>query len=240
MSTDRDLLAEVRRHNLLKPLLRSQIIAEAVCSEQLSSEDLKAARLQFLRGKGIKDEAALADFLTKEGWSTEDFNWQFALPLRVKQHCLNKFRHKAEAHFLTRKNQLDQVVYSLLRTKDAYLAQELYLRINEGEANFGDLASEFSEGSERSTKGIVGPVPMTQAHPIVAEKLRTIKPGLLLEPLNVNEWWLVLRLESYTPASFNENMAERLSTELFGEWVNEEIARKLANKSTQGVKATAE
>ena len=120
------------------------------------------------------------------------------------------------------------------------MAQELFLRIDGGESNFGDLAAKYSEGPERNTKGIVGPVSMTQAHPSVAELLRTSKPGLLLHPIQLGEWWIVLRLESYRPASFDEVMAERLSRELFDLWVNEELTRKMAGLKEPGVATTAE
>ena len=76
------------------------------------------------------------------------------------------------------------------------LARELYLRIEGNEANFGDLAETCSEGPERKSKGIIGPVSLTQAHPILAEVLRTTKPGELKHPFQLGEWWLVLRLES--------------------------------------------
>lgn len=240
MSSNHNLEAELRRHNLLIPLLERQIIAEAVCNEYLSPDDLETARHQFLQGNGLKDGVAVEAFRTKHGFSEEDFNWHVALPLRIKIHCLNQFRHKAEAHFLSRKDQLDRVTYSLLRTKDVGLAQELYLRIDGGEANFGDLASQFSEGQERDTKGIIGPVHITQAHPDVAEILRTAKPGLLLHPVKIAEWWLVIRLESFTPATFDENMAQRLSRELFEKWVKEEVERKMMNHLTPSVAPTAE
>lgn len=240
MSIDRDLLAELRRHNLLKPLVRHQIIAEAVECEEVSPEELEEARQQFLTGLKIKDDEGLHTYLLSQGWTTDDFEWQIALPLRIKEHCRKHFQHKAEAHFLTRKNQLDQVVYSLLRTKDVYLAQELYLRIEGGESNFGDLAAQFSEGAERNTKGIVGPVPLNQAHPIVAELLRTTKPGVLLNPVQVGEWWVLMRLESYAAASFNETMAEKLSQELFDQWINEEQKRRMDAAQGSGIQRTAE
>lgn len=122
--------------------------------------------------------------MKKQGWSEEDLDWQIALPLRIQAHCRNHYRYKAEAHFLTRKNQLDRVVYSLLRCKDLFLAQELYLRIDAGEANFGDLASQFAEGPERNTKGIIGPVPMTQAHPTIAEIKVTLRYQVLRSPVD--------------------------------------------------------
>ena len=39
---------------------------------------------------------------------------------------------------------LDKVSYSLLRVNDELLANELFLRIKEGEATFADIASNYS------------------------------------------------------------------------------------------------
>ena len=240
MGNERNLLAELRRHNLLKPLVQLQIIAEAVGQEDVSIEELDRARQQFLQQRGLINDDDLKIYLTNQGWTIKDFEWQISLPQRIRQHCRKEFLHKAEAHFLARKNQLDRVVYSLLRTKDSFLAQELYLRIDGGESNFGDLAGQFSEGPERNTKGIVGPVSMTQAHPTIAELLRTTKPGVLLQPIRVAEWWLVMRLENYTPANFDDAMADQLSRELFDQWVEEELARKMASLELPGVATIAE
>jgi len=240
MSNEHVLLAELRRYSLLMPLLRMRIIKEAVGSEQPAAEDLEKARAKFFEQNKLNDAETVQGFLKQQGSSEEDLDWQIALPLRIQAHCRENYRHKAEAHFLARKNQLDRVVYSLLRTKDALLAQELYLRIEAGEANFGDLAAQFAEGPERDTKGIIGPVPMTQAHPTVAETLRTAKPGVLMHPMRLGELWLVIRLESFTPATFDDAMAERLSRELFNQWVNEESARKIKSLQGSGVAPTAE
>jgi parvulin-like peptidyl-prolyl isomerase len=180
------------------------------------------------------DAAALQSHREEHGLTAAELEEQIAFPLKVRRHCVEHFSHKAEARFLSRKNHLDRVVYSLLRVRDGLLAQELYLRIAAGEANFADLAASFSEGPEKATKGIVGPVPLTQAHPELAEKLRTSSPGILMEPFRIEQWWLVVRLERYSPASFDEQMATQMATELFEEWVNSETARTLRQISAQG------
>lgn len=228
MRNDNDLQAELRRHNLLMPLLERQIIAEAVSDEQLSSEDLELARIQFLQERGLNHPESLDDFRIKRGWSNEDLEWQITLPLLIKRHCQKHFNNKAEAHFLTRKDQLDKVTYSLLRTKDHFLVKELYLRIDSGEANFGDLASQYAEGPERNTRGIIGPVSMTQAHPTVAELLRTTKVGKLMQPINLKGWWMLLRLESYKSACFDKSTSQQLSQELFNKWVVEEAELRMS------------
>ena len=107
------------------------------------------------------------------------------------------------------------------------------------EANFGDLASTFAEGPERNTKGIIGPVRMSQAHPILAEALRISKPGQLMKPIRIDEWSIVARLEAYEPATFDEEMAQGLSRELFEQWVSEELTRRMEGSADTGVKPNA-
>lgn len=230
-------LALLRRHNLLAPLLRQQLIAEAVAEAPIAEEQRAALLPSFQQRQQLTDPEAFAAYLRNSGLSEADLQWQLELPLRIQSHCREHFLHKAEARFLDRKAQLDQVVYSLLRVQDGFLAQELYLRIAAREANFADLAAQFSQGPEQRTKGIVGPVPLTQAHPVLAERLRTAAPGVLMEPFSIGEWWLVVRLESYTPASFDEAIAQRMASELFEEWANEETTLRVRQLCSGGAAA---
>ena len=68
---------------------------------------------------------------------------------------------------------------------------------------------------------------MTKAHPILAEMLRTTKPGELLAPFQIEGWWLVVRLESYTPASFDTKTSQQMCEEQLTQWVNEETASRI-------------
>jgi parvulin-like peptidyl-prolyl isomerase len=142
--------------------------------------------------------------------------------VRLQNFNREQFLPKAEARFLDRKNELDEVVYSLLRLENRFLAQELYLQIESGESNFADLAKRYAEGPERNTNGIVGPVSLTQAHPVLVEKLRVTQPGVLLEPFRISDWWLVVRLERYSPATFDDEISLKMCQELFAEWQKEQ------------------
>ena len=227
-----DALALLRRHNLLRTLVERQVVDEAVEQASLSEEEQKQARESFCQRNRLQSQEDIDAYRTKLGLGPVDLDRQILRPYRIQKHCETDFQAKAEAHFLTRKTQLDQVVYSLLRVQDGALARELYLRIANREANFADLAAAHAQGPERSTKGIVGPVPLTQAHPQLAERLRTSSPGLLMEPFRIGEWWLVTRLESYTPATFSPDMAKQMSKELFDVWTREETDSRIS-KLTQ-------
>ena len=81
--------------------------------------------------------------------------------------------------------------YSLLRVKEKHLANELHLRIKEGEASFEEIAEAFSEGRERRQKGRLGPVPLSQPHPMLAKLLRVSTPKQLWPPKQLENWWVV-------------------------------------------------
>ena len=183
---------------------------------------------EYLSSINLEDDNALEMHLKRQGINRDGLRWNLELPQRVKIYCNEHFIHKSEEHFLKRKEGLDRVIYSLLRVKDGYLARELYLRISGGEVNFAEVAAQYSQGQEAKTKGIVGPLPLNQSHPTLCEKLRTSKPGELLEPFSVENWWLVVRLERFEPARFEESTAEAMAQELFQEWLSEEVTCKLS------------
>lgn len=220
-------LTHLSRHGLLKPLVEREVIAEEVSSIPMSDEESRALIGQFCKRHQIEVPGALEHWLSEQALSMEDLAWQLSLPSRIERYARQQFGAKAESRFLQRKTQLDQVVYSLLRVKDGGLARELFLRIQSGEATFADLAARYAEGPEQSTHGIVGPVPLTQAHPVLAEKLRTNAVGTLLQPFAIEQWWLVVRPERLQSACFDEAMALQMSKELFDQWVGEEVARRL-------------
>lgn len=224
---DDPVRAALQRHGLLLPLVEKELVAD--CVAEVSVEEEVAAQLfeGFLERHQLADPSRLQALIAEGQVDPEQLRWQSQLAYRTERYCEEHFAHQAETRFLQRKHHLDRVVYSLLRCKDPYLARELYLRIKEGEANFADLAAEHSQGHEKTTKGIVGPVPLNQAHPLLAERLRIHPPGTLLEPFSIESWWLVVRLESFQAATFDASTRQQMARELFDEWVQEEAKRRL-------------
>ena len=222
-------LGELARLGLLRPYLRQQLISELVDGdpEPFSNEDTQGAFQAYAQERQITSQEALERYRLDQLLSPQALEAQILRPLRLLRHGQRHFRPKAEARFLDRKTELDRVVYSLLRLKDQGLARELFLRIDEDDASFADLAAAYAEGPEQSTRGIVGPVALTQAHPALADRLRTASPGQLLEPFRIEGWWVVVRLEQLTPASFDQATASQMTQELLDQWLHEEVERRL-------------
>ncbi|MEX0589404.1 MAG: peptidylprolyl isomerase [Cyanobium sp.] len=222
-----DLCRNLARLGLLRDYIRAECLDAAVGGVELTNEEIQQARLLFARELQLPDQAALDRYARAQVLTPQALEAEALRPARQAKFSQREFGAKAEARFLERKTQLDRVVYSLLRLQDPGLARELYLRIEEGEANFADLAAEYAEGPEKATRGIVGPVPLTQAHPLLVDRLRTASPGVVLEPFPIESWWLVVRLESMTPASFDQPTASRMVQELFELWLNGQVEQRL-------------
>lgn len=213
---------------LLRPALRIDLLQSTLASVSLSEEERNQALSAFAQQQGISDTEATEAYRARQLLSVPALRQLAEQPLRLQRYCEQAFAPKAEARFLDRKNALDRVVYSLLRLPEPGLARELYLRIADGEADFAELAQQYSQGPERQTRGIIGPVPIEQAHPELARRLRSNPPGSLLEPFRIETWWLVLRIESYAPANFDERTRDAMARELFEAWLEEELDRHLA------------
>ncbi|NDD46317.1 MAG: peptidylprolyl isomerase, partial [Synechococcaceae bacterium WB9_4xB_025] len=202
-------------------------VSEITRSVELTEATQKAVVNEFLRQQNATSPEDLIQIVRSSGLSEDAFFEQLFRPARMTKIAQEQFGAKAEARFLAQKERLDRVVYSLLRLNSESQAQELYLRIAHGEAEFSELASRYSQGPERNTQGMIGPSPLNQAHPALSEKLRAAKPGSLLEPFPIERWWVVARLERFAPASFDERMADQMSMELLQEWVKQETTRTL-------------
>ena len=218
----------LRRYNLLKPLVEQMITSEAIAGVSVTKDALETAKLELLDQRGFETMDQWSEMLTDLGRTHEEVIGRLERIIRRQEYIRDRFAPKAEARFLERKNELDQVVYSLLRLADSFLARELYLQIESEESNFADLAKRFAEGPERNTNGIVGPVSLTQAHPLLVEKLRVAQPGVLLEPFRVADWWLVVRLERYSPATFTREVSDQMCREMFDAWIEEETVTTLS------------
>ena len=121
-----------------------------------------------------------------------------------------------------------------MRVKDSDKARELYLRIEDKEAEFSYLATEFSEGMEKKTCGIVGPAPLGAAHPKLIKHLRNKPLGEVQPPIKIENSYVIVRVESFEPAKLDDFMREKMAQELFNIWVNtkaQEISQNLLKKS---------
>lgn len=214
----------LKRYQLMPRFLREVIIDHAIAEYSCSEEESTAALERFLATHQLTSEEAKQAWLQANHLTPEELQEITERPIRLEKFKQETWKNKVENYFISRKSSLDQVVYSLIRTKNSGLAHELYFRVAEGEQPFADVAREYSEGPESRTGGILGPVPLSQPHPAISKLLSVSQPGQLWQPRPLTEWMVIIRLEKFIPAQLDETMRHRLIDELFENWLREQLA----------------
>jgi parvulin-like peptidyl-prolyl isomerase len=219
-----EILQLLEEYQLLPALIKEMVIDQAIADIDCTPEEEKSAGEQLAFQYQLTSEELRQSWLEQNNLSDEKFR-----AIAIRQFKLEKFKQitwggDLDAYFFQRKSQLDRVIYSLIRTNDIGVAQEIYFRIQAGEQTFGELAREYSQGPEAQTNGLVGPVELQSIHPILAKILASTQPQQLLPPTQLENWIVIVRLEKLLPSQLDPTVRQRLLNERFQAWLKAKIA----------------
>ena len=231
--SDTLLRSLVRRSGLSRQLLRLLIEEEItilVYPDLSPAPDLLS---DFQQKHKISPDSQdqLNHWLNDHGWDPLDLSFHLLRPSAIKKFVEQRYGPGIEEAFLARKDDLDTVIYSLLRVKDPGLAREIWISLSENEVTFAELSARYSDGPEAKTKGVIGPLPLGSIEPAVAERLRSLRLHQLRPPEVLGAWHVLLRLESLTPARLDQSTRDKLLDEQFESWINGRVDAILAGET---------
>lgn len=218
-----DLMASLRRYGLMPTLVKEILLDQALAGVALSPEVRAGAVERFMQVHQLKGEEQCQTYLSQRGLTIADLEEQALREQKLQTFKTDTWGSKVESYFLQRKNRLDRVLYSLIRTREAGLAQELYFRIQDDGQPFADLARQYSDGQEAQTGGLIGPVELSVPHPALARILSISQPGQLWPPNRIGDVYIIVRLEKFLPAKLDQSTRQRLLDELFNTWLVEQV-----------------
>ena len=224
----------LHQNRLLQPLIRAEYLRE-VLSEINLDESIKEKNINNFKSKlNIDKNDKFEKWLHNNKIEPDEFEYISIQNELIKSYSLEKFDHRVEAHFLNRKSELDIIVYTLIRISNPNLANEVYLRAKGNEEDIGTLATLYSEGVERKTRGIVGPVPISAANPKLANLLRKSELGEVNRPQFIEGSCVITRLEVFDAAQLDDFMREKMREELFNKWIDSEVETQTSNLLARG------
>jgi parvulin-like peptidyl-prolyl isomerase len=213
------------KYRLLPSLLRELIIDDAIASFSCSDSDIDNRIQELFAQNHLIEKTQQQAWISGQGFRDDDHFLQWIeRQIKLEQFKLQSWGAKLESYFLQRKSDLDQVIYSFIRVNQEGLALELYCQLVEDDASFPELAKHYSEGFERSTGGMIGPCELSKPHPELRRKLISSTPGEVCYPMQLGEWWVIVRLEQLLPAQLSATIRQQLLNELFENWIQEQIA----------------
>ena len=218
-----ELVPLLKRYQMLPGVLRELAIDRAIAEVECSTDEQMTALKQFYDRYQLTDESRLEQWLKAHGVERS-----YLSEIAIRNFKIDKFKQqtwgsKVGSYFLKRKAQLDRAIYSLIRTTDIGIAQEIYFRSIEGEQTFDEIARQYSQGAESKTGGLIGPVELSTPHPAIAQLITTQPIGQVCRPVQLEQWFVIIRPEQIIPAQLDEPMRQRLIDELFQIWLQEQL-----------------
>ncbi|WAL61009.1 peptidylprolyl isomerase [Thermocoleostomius sinensis] len=203
--TTADLLPLLIRYRMLPGLLRELILDRAIADIKYSDTELTQwqQRSEF-QASNICEQDRIRS-------------------LKIHLFKQQQWGNQLETYFVERQRSLMQVVYSLIRTPDRDIAYELYFRLQANEQSFANLAAQYSQGPEAETGGLVGPVELGTYHPDFAQLLANCPLGVVSPPLQLDDRFVVLRVEARIPAQLDATVQQRLLDEQLEHWLSEQM-----------------
>ncbi|MDM9383445.1 peptidylprolyl isomerase [Chlorogloeopsis sp. ULAP01] len=219
-----EVVSMMAQYQLVPQLVKEMIIDKAIADIEYTPEEAQIACQQLAKDYQLSSEVMLKEWLQRNAMEFKQFE-----SIAIRQLKLEKFKRiqwggDIESYFLQRKPMLNRVVYSLIRTSNIGIAQELCFRIQEGEESFAELARKYTEGPEAETDGLVGPVELQKIYPGLAKILSCIQPQQLSPPVKIGDWIVIVRLEKFLVAKLDRPMRYRLLNERFNHWLQEQVA----------------
>jgi parvulin-like peptidyl-prolyl isomerase len=214
-----EAIALLQKFWMLPQFQRELILDVELAAVNCSQEEIFSAYKAFYQKYQINSDADRDDWLVRNKCTIAQFEHSVLRTIKLDRFKQITFGHKVESYFLQRKSQLDRAIYSLLRVKDPHLAQELFFRIQDREATFTELVKQYSGGKEADVGGVVGPHELSVPHPVLAQKLSSLQPGELAPPLQIADWFVLVRLEKFLPAQLDKVIQVRLMDELYEQWL---------------------
>ena len=145
-----------------------------------------------------------------------------------------QFGDTARQTFLELGSALDRVCLSVLQSDDVHLAQEWYFKLQDGDADFTQLAPQ-SIGSSRDSGGHLGPLRLEELQNPLDRLVLRAQPGVIQPPLRIaGGRSIVLRLDSRLPAQWDDDTRQELSLRLHRSWLASSIDTLLASKPAPG------
>jgi parvulin-like peptidyl-prolyl isomerase len=229
-----ELVPLLVKYQMLPGLLRELVIDRAIADTECSEAERVQAIQEFCQRYQLASNEQVEQWLNLQGLTDIQME-EIAIRLfKIEKFKRETWSNKLEAYFLKRKGQLDRAIYSLIRTEDVGIAQEVYFRLMDGEQTFEEIARKYSQGAEAQTSGLIGPVELSTPHPAIAQLISTNPPGKICPPIKLEQWYAIVRPEKMLPSQLDEPMRQRLINELFQTWLQEQmqLAVSGANKST--------
>ena len=141
------ILEELSKYGLLKDFLKSKVLENKIKDIDLSEVEKAEARNHYTNFFSLKNELLIEEHRKINLLSKKNLLYRMNLNKKVQKYCEEKYDEFIGKEYISNKENMDIVKYSMLRVEEYGLAIELYLKIKDDNEDFNELAKKYWDGS---------------------------------------------------------------------------------------------
>jgi parvulin-like peptidyl-prolyl isomerase len=221
-------LAYLRATGDLQPFLL-KIIRQHILETELQTRDdleidpniIEQAVIDFRFENQLNDPNLFQEWLITQGISYAEFRHQITARLKIEKLKAEATGHKINEHFNANQALFQKVALSRIVVVEEKFALSLRNQILEDSNQFELLAREHSITEDRFSGGKMDILHLSQIPEEIREFVATAIPGQIIGPLQIDNHYVLLRVEEFFPASLEGSLKQDLQEQLFDQWLQE-------------------
>jgi parvulin-like peptidyl-prolyl isomerase len=232
------VVQQLHDRQLLPQLLREIVVDETIAvAENLPqlAVDLDYSPDEFERLYG-----RIAEITPFQGMNEQQLNKIAQRTLKLQKFKQIGWGDRVRDYFEENQADLGRVKFSILQVEDGAIAQELFFRVQDAEQSFPELALQYSQGDTASKGGVVGPMFLRDLHPSLRQIISELQPGQLSSLFQIDGAYGFIRLDRFTPATFDRATYQILLDELFEGWIKSKVAVEIGGAQGLGTDRSLE
>ncbi|MEM7725986.1 MAG: peptidylprolyl isomerase [Cyanobacteria bacterium P01_A01_bin.45] len=163
-------------------------------------------------------------WLKENHLSVENFEELARNNVISKKLANHLFSKQVEKYFYDNRLNYDAAVIYEVIFEDRDLALEVFYALEEGEITFPEVARLYIQDSElRRAGGYVGVKYRQELRPEIAAAIFATHPLQLLKPIETPKGVYLVWLEEIIQPELDEQLREKIISELFDEWLNKQV-----------------
>jgi parvulin-like peptidyl-prolyl isomerase len=212
----------LRQHVLEREL---QALEEDETSANVIEQAIDQKVIDFRLEYELTDAEMFQEWLTSQGLDYPTFLNQIAFDVKLERLKDQVAEPRLQEYFIENKIYLDRVVLSRLVVEEQALAEELKSQILEDGARFEQLVQDYSVAEDRIVNGIMGLVSRGEMPDVLRASIDLANPGELIGPLEIDQLWYLVRVETFLPAILDESLKTELVDRLFEQWLDAKVQK---------------
>ena len=190
-----ELIHELEALELLRPLLRARV---------------KNIVLSYKEDDAISDESnSPGNLSAEEAW--------------LKVLSKDWYENQIDRYYLERRDSFERVTFELFRTQSKGIAMEAHQRLVENEESWQSIVERWGLKADKNSQGRYHQIPANKINQEVYHQLKRLATGEISQPFRYSNVLGITKLIQWNQLQLDEEMKNKLETELFENWLEDEV-----------------